>query len=240
MRSVAVLIAALGGLSSAALPTAMMEMPDEFRAQTTRISVSGFGGKNKGSYAFLDYSGDFKRGESRLGVFDPLYVSSKGKSSFTFRDSQDAATISAACEMTKKSVTVGIVTFDPKKMAYHCDFRSDKQLLEARFILGHAKASGLKESMLSREMRAGEASMFGQQLVMRSVHKYQGSKLQSPSPVGYFLWSGEQLVAAVELTDVNPTFFVLSDLADDLRQSVLVASLALSVLRDPANSALED
>ena len=227
-------------MSFAALRTATMDMPDDFREQATRISVSGFGGKNKGSFAFLDYRGDFKRGESRLGVFDPLYVSNKGKSSFTFQEPGGTETISADCAMKKKSVTVGIVTFDPKKMAYHCDFRSDESLLGARLILGQPKASGFKEAMLARDARVGEASIFGQQLTMQSVHKYQGSKLQSSSPVGYFLWSGDRLVAAVELTDVNPTFFVTPGLEVDLQRSALVTSLALAVLRDPANSALED
>jgi hypothetical protein len=54
------------------------------------------------------------------------------------------------------------------------------------------------------------------------------------------LQRGDQLVAAVELTDVNPNLILGADLPDELRHSVLATALALAVLRDPANSALED
>ncbi|MGB5737848.1 MAG: hypothetical protein WBM54_00755, partial [Woeseia sp.] len=54
------------GLITLALTVAQMQLPDDFQAGATRISVSGFGGKNKGSFAFSGHSGEFTRGESRL------------------------------------------------------------------------------------------------------------------------------------------------------------------------------
>lgn len=223
-----------------ALSTAQMELPADFQAQAARVAVAGFGGKNKGSFEFPGYSGEFKRGESRLGIFDPLYVSSKGKSSFTLRDRDGLELISAECAMKKGSVTIGVVTFDPKKMAYQCDFRENGRLSSARFILGQPKANGFKQAFLAYARRAGEALVFGQHLTMQSVHNYAGTKLGSPSPVGYQIMADGRLVAAVELTDVNPAFLLAADLDEALTQSVLVTALALAVLRDPADSALEE
>ncbi|MBT8099556.1 MAG: hypothetical protein KJO82_07380, partial [Gammaproteobacteria bacterium] len=209
-----------------ALAVAEMQLPDDFHTAATKISVSGFGGKNKGSYAFAGHSGEFTRSESRLGIFDPLYVSSKGKSTFSFREDGAAHTVSAECGMKKGSVTLGIITFDPKKMSYECDFRQGTQLLGARFILGQPKAAGFKEALLAKDLRAGEAIIFNQHLTMQSVHSYKGTKLRSPSPVGYLVQSAGKTIAAVELTDINPTFFVATDIDAELRRSVLIAGLA--------------
>ena len=44
----------------------------------------------------------------------------------------------------------------------------------------------------------------------------------------------------LELTDVNPTMFIAVGIDAKLRRSAVVSALALMVLRDPVNSALED
>lgn len=226
--------------TSVALQTARMALPNGFEEHAERIAVSGFGGRNKGSYRFADYHGDFTRGESRLGVFDPLYVASKGKSSFTFRETADAGVLSASCQMTKGTVNIGIVTFDPKKMAYHCEFRRDGQLLGAQFVLGQPKPGTMTERALAMDIRRGEAAILSQSFTFESVHKYRSSRLQSPTPVGYLVHAADQVVAAVELTDWNPTFYFATGLSDAQRHAAMVVALALAVLRDPANSPLED
>lgn len=240
MRCAVFLTILLLCLSASALTVARMELPADFQAQAAPLRASGFGGKNKGSFVFTGHSGEFTRGESRLGIFDPLYVSSKGKSSFSFREDGTADAISAECAMKKGTVSIGVITFDPKKMSYQCEFRQGNRLLGARFILGQPKAAGFKAALLAKDARAGEAIILEQQLTIQSVHRYKGTELQSSAPTGYLLQSGDRAIAAVELTDVNPTFYLLPDLPDDLRRSALLASLALAVLRDPANSALED
>jgi hypothetical protein len=228
------------GLAVAALKTARIDLPADFEATAERISIAGFGGHNKGRFQFNEFSGEFTRGESRLSIKDSAYVSNKGKSSFTLRDAGTTEIISAACQMKKGTVTIGIVTFDPKKLSYQCDFTHGDNLLAARLIVGQPKAKGVKEKLLAKDLRRGESNTFDQHLLIESVHRYAGSRFQSQPPLGYLLQRGDQLVAAVELTDVNPTLIVAADLPDELRHSVMATALALSVLRDPANSALED
>lgn len=228
------------GLSALGLAVAQIELPPELEASSERIPISGFGGHNKGTFRLADLDGEFKRGESRLGIFDPLYVSNSGKSSFTLREPQAGEVISADCEFSKKAVTIDIVTFDPRKFTYQCDFRRSGSLLGARLAVGQPKASGFKQKLLAHDLRRGEAIVFDQHVLIDSVHSYKGTKLKSQPPIGYRLSIGERAVAALELTDVNPTLFVATDVQDDLRRSIYATALALAVLRDPANSALEE
>lgn len=230
----------LAGAPVASLAVAGMDLADEFRAQAARISVSGFGGKNQGSFAFAGHNGEFKRGESRLGIFDPLYVASKGKSSFSFREDGAADAIFVECFMKKGAATLGIISFDTKKMSYQCDFRQGTRLLGWRFVLGQPSAATFNEALLAKDSRVGEANILEQHLTMQSVHAYKGTKLQSAAPVGYVVQAAGTTIAAVELTDVNPVFYIAPDLDAALRRSALVTVLALAVLRDPANSAPGD
>ena len=240
MASTPILIPVMLGISVFGLSTAQMDLPPDFAAQAERNKISGFGGHNKGSFELNQFRGEFARGESRLGILNAAFVSNKGKSSFTLRDASAGEIISAKCAMGKNVVTIGIVTFDPKKMTYQCDFTLSGQLHGSRLTLGQPKAVGAKEKILAKDLRRGEANILDQHLLIESVHRYRGSKLQSPAPVGYLLRQGEQLVAAVELTDVNPTLLISAETPDKLRNSIMATALALAVLRDPANSALED
>jgi len=226
--------------SVGAFETARMELPADFATRAERITIEGFGGHNKGTYEFRDFSGEFRRGESRLGIFDPFYVSNKGQSSFTLTGPGTSGEFAADCEMKKGAVTVGIVTFDPKKLSYRCEFRENGRLADAQFVLGQPKYDSMKERMLAKDLRRGEAIVFDQHFLIESVHRYAGSPISSQAPVGYLVHSGDRLVAAVELTDVNPSVYVLGDDDEPTRKATSIVALALAVLRDPAHSALEE
>ena len=217
--------------SAAALETARMELPSDFLSSAEPVTINGFGGRNKGNYRIGDYRGEFKRGESRLGIMDPLYVSNKGKSGFTF-DGTHGEQLKADCQMKKGTVTIGIVTFDPKKFSYQCSFKSGGKLANANLILGQPKDRTFKERVLAADQRAGEAIVHDTQLAIESVHSYRGSRFRSSAPVGYLLTYGDELIGAVELTDVNPVVYLPRTRNDDQAEAVLVVALALAVLRD--------
>lgn len=237
-RTVSGLVLAASASVAIALETARMDVPEEFETQSLRYDASGFGGWNKGSYQVGDYRGEFTRGESRLGIFDPLYVSEKARGSFTFQPADSPDSLHAACRMSKGAVTIGVVTFDPKKMNYQCDFHRNGSLLGYRFVLGQPKPANMKERLLARDLRKGEAVLNDHHLTLTSVHKFRRSAFSSQSPLGYLVHSGDALVAAIELTDWNPTLYLASDLDEAEKESVLIVSLAVAVLRDPADSAL--
>ena len=239
MRIILIVLVLTAVRLALALETARMELPSGFQNSAEPVKINGFGGRNKGNYRISDYRGEFKRGESRLGIMDPLYVSNKGKSGFTF-DGTRIERLKASCQMKKGTVTIGIVTFDPKKFSYQCSFDSKGELANANLILGQPKDRTFKEKVLAADQRAGEAIVHDTHLTIESVHSYRGSRFRSSAPVGYLLTSGDELVGAVELTDVNPVVYLPRTRNDDQAEAVLVVALALAVLRDPANSAIED
>lgn len=234
------LLAVLASVSALAVSTARIDLPDGLDAQAERLPIAGFGGFNKGTFQMTGFRGEFSRGESRLGLMDPVFVSNKGRSSFTLREEDEVELLSADCQFVRKTVNIDVVTFEPKKMAYQCEFRRGGDLLGARLVIGQPKPNGFKERLLARDSRRGESNIFDQHLVIQSLHKYANSKFQSPAPIGYVLIRDDQAIAALELTDVNPTLIIANGLPADLRRSAVASALALAVLRDPANSALED
>ncbi len=228
------------GQPSVAFETARMTLPEGFTERTERIAIVGYGGRNKGEYRLGPYAGTFTRIETRWAVADPFFAASRASASYTIDGPGFDETVAAVCGMKKNTVTVGVVTFDPKKMTYQCTLERGGQLMDARFVLGQPKPDTMKKRFLAWAVREGEASIGGVTLRMSSVHKYSGSRFDSPTPVGYLLEVGGQSVGAIELTDVNPTIFLPTDTTAEVREAVLLAAMALSVLRDPADSMLGD
>ena len=225
------------GVTAFALETAKMDLPESLARNAERLAATGFGGFNRGRYELGPYRGEFTRIESRWAVFDPLYASNRAKSSFSLQGPRFDAAVTAECEMKKANVTIGVVTFDPKKMTYQCSFQRGGQPIAASFVLGEAKPENMRARLASRAERHGEAMIEGLRVSMRSVHRYAGSRWQSRTPVGYLLEIDEQLIGAIELTDVNPTLF-LDPAAGEARDAALIAAMALAVLRDPEESDL--
>ena len=227
----------LVGVTSFALETAKMELPEPFAMTAERLAADGFGGFNRGRFELGPYRGEFTRIESRWAVFDPLYASSRAKSSFTLEGPGFDDVVSAQCQMKEGTVTIGVVTFDPKKMTYQCDFERRGLPMAASFVLGEARPENMRARLASRAERRGEAVIDGVRVSMRSVHRYAKSRWQSQTPVGYVLEVDARVVGAIELTDTDPTLF-LDPAAGEIRDAALIAAMALAVLRDPEESAL--
>jgi hypothetical protein len=224
--------------STLAFEVARMRLPPELVA-AERLPASGYGGRNRGRFALGDYRGDFTRIESRFAVFDPLYAANRGKSSFTLEGLGVDAPVAAECRFKERVVTVGVLTFDATKLAYVCEI-TDGSGAVGSLTLGEPKPSGFKERVLARAARRGLAEIGDLEITIDSVHHYERSKLSSQTPVGYVLTFDARPVGALELTDSNPTLLLAAGLEPELRRATLIAALGLSVLRDPANSALGD
>jgi hypothetical protein len=230
-------IAALVAWPLTAQQAARMQLPDDLAARVERQAAEGFGGRNEGHYTLGELTGEFTRIESRWAIGDPLYAQNRGRSSFTVSGPGFDATVAGTCEMRRSAVTVGVITFDPDKMTYQCDLAGAGAPL---LVLGEPKPENFRARVLARAERRGEASFGGVTLEVRSVHRYAGSRLQAPMPVGYLLEIGGRSVAAVELTDVDPGLYLPAEESAEVRAAAIVTALALAVLRDPATSALEE
>lgn len=231
--------APLAAPSSMALETARMRLPAELVGVAERLPARGYGGANRGRFELGGFRGEFTRIESRFAVFDPLYALNRGKSSFTVEGPGIDGSINGQCAFKQNVVTVGVVTFDAKKLAYVCEIAGDGRDL-GTLTLGEPKPPSFKARVLARELRRGEAEVDSIRIGIESVHEYERSKLGSQTPVGYVLSAGAEVVGAIELTDTDPTLFLHPDASPATRRAALVTALALSVLRDPANSTLGD
>lgn len=226
--------------ATAGLQPARMKMPAELATESPRLQASGYGGANRGRYELGGYNGRFTRIESRFTVFDPLYAANRGKSTFTLEGFDVDGTIAGECDFTERVVTVGVLTFDAKKLAYVCVITDASGAVVGSLTLGEPKPDGFKERMLARAARQGVADIGDVRIAITSVHHYEGSRLSSQTPVGYVLTHDSAAVGALELTDSDPTFFVHPGAKPEVRRATLLAALGLSVLRDPADSMLGD
>ena len=236
----AILLFSLLPVPAFAAKSATIRLPDDFSAASTRLSFTGFGGKNRGHYSGAEFSGEYTRIESRLGIFDPLYVKHKGKSGFTIDDASGAPALTAECRAVEKTATYKIVTLDLKKLAYSCEFSGQDAIGPMRFVIGEPRREGFKAKFLARDLRTGEASILGHDFLINSVHEYTGSKITSQAPLGYLLESDGVVVGALDLLDWDPVVHLKDSTSESQRKATIIVALSLAVLRDPANSALED
>jgi hypothetical protein len=223
-----------------AAKTATMKLPDQVSVVLERHPATGFGGKNRGRYEIDDHGGEFTRIESRLSIFDPLYVTNRGRGAFTLSRSGSDEILSAECEPKQRVVTVGIFTFDPKRLAYSCEIASNVDGRIGSLALGQPRPDDFRARVLAQSVRRGELVLGETRLEIESIHQHEGARFQVQYPVGYLFSFDGRTIGGIELTNVNPTVLIEEGLAGDLRQAVFVAALALSVFRDPADSALGD
>lgn len=240
VRAGTLLLLCLFPVLALALKSATIRLPNDFASASTRIEFTGFGGKNRGHYKGAEFRGEYTRIETRLGVFDPLYVKHKGKSGFTIENANGGPALIAECRAVEKVATYKIVTFDLKKLAYSCEFNGPDANSPMRFVIGEPKREGFKEKFLARDLRTGEASILGHDFLISSVHEYTGTKFTSQAPLGYLLESDGVVMGALDLLDWNPIVYLGDGLSESQRNATIIVALSLAVLRDPANSTLED
>lgn len=235
--SLAALAAGLFHLNAcASIEPARMATPMALDGTTTIVPITGIGGGQRGSYSVAGHSGTFKRSESRLVFFDVLDNRS-GSTRYTLTGPFIDGQIEADCTMREKNITISVVSFTPKKMAYSCYYTTNGRAFPARFELQEVR-EGLGGALMKRERR-GEIALDRVILQIQSVHKLQGSAFETASPIGYVFSMDGVPVGAVE---VNGTPRVFLPVTDDpaVKRAVIAGALALGLFWDPANSALDD
>lgn len=226
---------ALGACAS--IPPARMALPQSLTSGAEQVSVTGMGGGQRGSFVADQHSGTFVRSETRLAFFDPLYERRDGSTSFSVRGPAISGEIDLSCRMRERTVTLGLFSVEAEPTAYRCDFTHEGRAIPARFEL-QAHREGLG-GMMMREERRGEIALDRAVLQIRSVHNLQGSPFQLATPIGYVFESDGVVVGAVELNGV-PVINYAAGTDQSTRRAVLIASLALGLFWDPADSPLGD
>jgi hypothetical protein len=224
--------AALAGCAT--LRPARMVLPAPLSTDAQMLTIEGIGGWHRGTFSTGSYRGEFERSATRLAFLDPLYEQRNGRTLFRLHSTSGEGTTQAECRMKERTITISVVEFKPKPMAYRCDFERDGRPLAAQFELLEVRES-VGSAFLQRERR-GEMSLDSVALAIHSAHEIEGSPLKLAIPIGYRFEQNGHVVAAVELNG-KPVMMLARDATAAQREAVLLASLALGLFWDPADSA---
>lgn len=226
---------ALSCTACAAFPPAQMALPESLLPIQPQ-PITGLGGTRSGTYRLAEYSGTFKRSATRLVFFD-VFDRRSASAEFTLQDPALEQPIAASCRMRERLITIKLATFTPKKMAYGCDFTAGGRAFPARFELQEVR-EGIA-GMLSKKARRGELALDRVTLQIQSVHRLQGSGIETAQPIGYLFLAGTDPVAAVELNG-RPRMFYPATTDAAMRRAVSAGALALALLWDPEETGLAD
>lgn len=221
-------------LAGCAITPARMALPLPL-AEEPPLVFDGMGFGQKGRFEAGAYSASFTRSDTRFALFDALVERRSGKSGFSLQGPGIDGAIDAECRVAEPTINISVISFNPKPMAYVCRFFDQGRTLPARFELQEER-TGLP-GILMRQARRGELAIDRVVLQIASVHRLQGSGIETATPTGYLFEMGDVPVGAVELNGRPAVRFAPgSDTAT--RRAVMIAATALSVLWDPAESPL--
>lgn len=236
MRFTIILIAAMLAGGCSAIKPAAMRMPSGLDVASERHPFNGIGGGTKGNFTVGAYRGEFERSEKRLAIFD-VFERNYGHAEYLIKGPAISSTIEADCRFAERLIDLEIAEFKPKKMAYRCEYTAEGRPFAARFELQEVGRE--LAGALSKNERRGEIALGGETVQIRSVHKLVGTPIAMANPIGYVFEQEGRPVGAVELNG-SPVMFVSDGADEGLARTIAVASVALAVFWDPANSALDD
>ena len=233
MRASMLFTAAALVVAGCALQPARMDLPAGFLAQVDQAEVTGLGGGTRGRYALQAHAGEFARSASRLSLFDDLYVADRGGTSFTIAGPLFPEPVRTSCRVRQSTVSISIVGFAAKPLAYTCDFALNGAALSWRMAVWEGRSATNSQSLQAE--RRGEIVVGETRLALRSTHAIAGTAIPASTPIGYLMERDGRTVGAIELNGTSPAVFFPRQASAEQQQAVVLAALALAVLWDPAN-----
>jgi hypothetical protein len=233
MRAPLVIPLCLTGLvACASLPAAEMAQPRALEDAVIQ-QATGIGSGRTGDFAAGAWRGSFVRSDERLSVFEPAFEQRGGAVRFDLTGPNLNGQITADCHVRERSVGAAFVTVAIEPMVYRCTFQHEGRTLPARFEV--RAASREPDSLIAR--RTGEIAFDRAIVQIRSVHRIQGARLPSATPTGYEFLRDEAPIGSVALNG-DPRNRMAASATVDERRAMLIASIALGLVWDPADSAL--
>lgn len=236
MRIPTVIWATLITGACSAIQPAAMRLPSGLSVSSARLPFDGIDVGTHGRFTVGAYIGGFERSGQRLAFFDVL-ERNYGHAEYVLEGPAISSTIEARCRFSERLIDLDFVEFKPKKMAYRCDYTAEGRPIPARFELQEVH-QGLAGA-LSKNERYGEIALGGETVQIRSVHKIVGSPIVMANPIGYIFEQDGNPVGAIELNG-SPVLFMADTGDQDLARTITIASVALAVFWDPAESSLDD
>lgn len=229
------IVAAVSVVACVSLEPARMALPPALDGHAETVGITGIGGGTAGQFQAGSFSGSYNRSASRLAFLDPLYERRDAHTSFAVSGPDIVGALAVDCRMRERTITLSVVSFEPNPMAYGCTIAHEGRILPARIeVQAHREGLG---GMMMRQERRGEIALNEVVLKIRSVHDLQGASIQMATPIGYVFEREGQAVGAVEINGA-PVIAYGPDTDAATRRAILIASLALGLFWDPAESAL--
>lgn len=229
MRHALPAIVAVALVACGAIQPARMLLPEPLRA-TEPVAVEGMSAGQRGAFRAADYSGHYARSATRLEIFEDLAVFDRGRASYTLNGVMESP-LAARCTVRQTAMTIGVIGFDPKKLAYECDFDTQGKAAGVRFTLQEGRDAGTPKTLQAE--RRGRIDYRETTLALRSVHAVEGSPFPLGTPIGYVFEQNGRAVGAIELNGLTPRLW-LPAANDDTRRAAVTAALALAIFWDPA------
>jgi len=195
--------------------------------------VAGLGHGRTGTFQIGAWNGAFQRSDDRLAIFDPLIQQRKGLVQFSFNGPSLDGTIRAECSAKERTLQLDFIAMTVSPMAYSCSFRHDGRTLPARFEV-QSQSDGV-ETLMAR--RAGEIAFDRAIVQIRSSHRIVGTPLPSPTPMGYEFTRAGAPIGSVSFNKGMEVRVVQGTTPEEER-AIILASLALGIVWDPAASTL--
>lgn len=217
----ATVVAALLLAACAAPRPARMERPPGLQALPEE-RLEGAGGGRSGRFALGSFEGRFERSADRLGLFDDAVARERASVRMSWRGA-DGQPAELACKAAQTTASAGIVSGAVQPLAVECTMGAERRgvmRLESR-----AAAAG------TRQERQGRWTSGNVAFDIRSVHRFEGSALPQPAPVGYVISREGAVVGAVDLNGLRPRVWRPAEGAP-AREDVTIALVALALLWD--------
>lgn len=206
----------------AALPEASVPVPVELQGVAPE-RIEGLGGSRAGTLTLSGLSGRYERSADRLSFFDIVSRDRAGVS-LTTQDGQGRS-ITMTCRGAQTEVSAGVISANARPWRYSCTASGALQ--------GELALQGQRADAGTRDERQGTWTAPGIRLELRSLHRWEGTALPVPQPVGYVVLDAGQPVGLLELNGPAPRLW--RPAADSLlRPHVTQALLALALVWDPA------
>jgi hypothetical protein len=217
---VALAAALLGGCVT--LAPARVELPGELRDRPAE-TLQGLGGERDGRFTVAGLDASYARSADRLALFSESIVVDKAWARATLRH-DDGRQAELDCRARQTAVSRGIVGSTPQPWSVACSVQGATR--------GELTLTSEREAAGTREARRGQWRREGTTLELRSLHRWEGAALPSPTPAGYLLLDAGRPVGAIEAQGPNPRAW-LPPRGMPLRDDVLYAVTALALLWAP-------
>ena len=210
----------------AAVVPARMSLPAELAGASQAVEVRGLGAGERGELPVMGRTLSFRRGATRLSLFDALARTDRATLQFRWGDG-DASSIRAECHAQRRTHGVGVIEVVGRPLAIECRFEPDG----GRMSLVETQAS----KFTLRSERRGELALRDDAWTVRSIHTPQGAVLDVGSPLGYVIESGGRAFAAVERQGTHALLHL--PVGDDARRlRVIPMLLALALMWDAGDA----